>query len=104
MYKLIKTKVFTVGFSSILFLFVLANIYSFYQVPTGECFDCFEEFGVPFALGVHGGFATENNLLLFGFIADVWIAGMSSFLFGLALSKLLKARDKDSDSGVGAPA
>jgi hypothetical protein len=104
MYELIQTKVFAVGFSSVLFLFVVANIYSFYQVPSGNCFDCFEEFGVPFALGGHGGFATVTNLLLFGFIADVWIAGMSSFLVGLAVSKLYKSHSKESDSGGGAPA
>jgi hypothetical protein len=104
MYELIQAKSFAVGFSSAFSLFVAANIYSFYQVPSGNCFDCFEEFGVPFALGVHGGFATVTNLLLFGFIADVWVAGMSSFLFGLAFSKLYKSHDKDSDSGIGTPA
>lgn len=104
MYELIRAKAFAVGFISVLFLFVVANMHSFSQVPTGNCFDCFEAFGVPLALGVHGGFATMTHLLLFGFIADVWIAGMSSFLIGLALSKLFKSRDGDSNSDIGAPA
>jgi len=101
MYDLIQTKAFAVGFSCALSLFVIANIYSYYQVvPSGDCSHCYEEFGVPFDLGVYGGGVTETNLLLFGFIADFFIAGMLSFLLGLGVSQFFKSRGKDSGSGV----
>ena len=104
MYDLIQTKAFAVASSCALSLFVIANIYSYYQVPSGDCSHCYEEFGVPFALGVYGGGVTETNLLLFGFIADFFIAGMSSFLLGLGVSQFFRSHGKDSGSGVGTTA
>ncbi|CAN5206360.1 hypothetical protein BH18ACI2_BH18ACI2_19400 [soil metagenome] len=83
-----RDKTFIAGFFCCLFLFVVANGYSYSLIDESSCFDCFFEFGFPFHLGQYGGFFTVHRFLLGGLIADALIAIFTSTAIGLVCSRL----------------
>jgi hypothetical protein len=85
---MIRRKLFWVGFSLSLLLFVAANTYGYANVR-GLCCDMSEPFGFPLPLGSYGGFIGVTNLFLPGLVADIVICLVVSVISGLAFDKVL---------------
>lgn len=82
MSKLIKDKVFLLGFFSKIFLFLSLKYLNFTREKF-TCDDCRYQYGFPFYLYEEGGFVTVERFIWSGLFFDIVIALICSFLIGL---------------------
>lgn len=70
----IRSRAFSVGFFTGLFVLVAVNIYGYNRMYEAECFDCIQGFGFPFRLYESGTILHLEGILWYGLIADVLVA------------------------------
>lgn len=82
-----NSKIFTVSFLIGITCFVALNIYSYSKVVDPMC-SFPNKFGVPFTLGIYGGFVSTTNILWDGLIANLIVAICFSCVVALAVVKV----------------
>ena len=88
MKSLIKSKAFLIGFlfGFFVFLYVTEIIERKFNIwGGGACFDCAKLTGFPFPYYQQSSFAGSAHFLWIGLIADILIALVFSFVFGLVV-------------------
>ena len=97
-YKLLtalRHRAFAVGFLTALLFFVVANAYSYIEMPNEPGIDDgFEGCGFPFKVYMYGGFAGMDYILWEGLVADVLIATVAGISMGLTCKSLFGIRGK----------
>jgi hypothetical protein len=86
----IRRRAFAVGFLIVLLFFVIANIYSYINMPeeSGSITHGFVECGYPLELYKYGGYIGTGYILWDGLVADVLIAVLTGVLIGVTFKLL----------------
>ena len=88
-----NSKIFTISFLSGVISFVALNIDSNSKIVDPMC-SFPVVFGVPFTLGIYGGFVTTTHILWSGIIANGVVALCSSFLLAWAVVRIRRMLNK----------
>jgi hypothetical protein len=70
-------------------VFVAVNVYDYWRTKP-PCCDFSSQFGVPFPLGITGGYVGATNIHWGGLLADAFIAGATSILLAFMVEKLFR--------------